>query len=121
MLRIPEQTNASGLACDFCVRSLRAPSSPAVAEGLPREGSGPCFGSAMPHPGPISPLSLARAGPSTTGSLSPGLTAAQKRQGLSVPMGRHSSGVTASPGVPAAPHKTPGFCNNPKRATISLT
>lgn len=139
MLQIPEQTNAAGLTCDFCVRSLRASSSPTLPEGLPRD-----LHAHHPYPrcwtlfwlsrAPSRPHLCAVSGQGWaehSGSLSPGLTASQKRQELSVPMGRHPtlSGVTASPGVPAAPpssapswgslaptapHRTqtPVFCNN---------
>lgn len=47
MLQIPEQTSAAArLSCDFCVRSLRAPSSPTVPSGLPRD-----LHAQHPHPG----------------------------------------------------------------------
>lgn len=37
MLEISEQTNASGLTCDFCVRSLSVPSSPTLLDSLPSD------------------------------------------------------------------------------------
>lgn len=115
VLQIPEQTNASGLTCETldCVRSLRAPSSPTLLNSLPSDLHAHhlhpghlSFGSAMPHLSHISALSLARAGPSTMGSFSPGFTDSQKCRGLLAPMGQHPSG--ASPGVHAAPHSTHG-------------